>query len=321
VQTCVLDSKAFDDSPDAFLLNKMIDISQFGGMTIFLGALGSAFVGFLSAIGFKELITMAAARYWKRQDHDEEIAVTNDGERIKAQVSLVDQFLERITNLEKEVKELRVDQMSLTKTNVRLETENEHLQETNRKQAQQIQLQALEIQSLRLALDDMNRRFNDLSQRVSANSGQIEASEKSERQALRLKRDWAPKESVQVVIIDDNKDARELLEVSFGFHDISTKSFESGTSALDWLIENDAAVILLDLALPVLDGLVVAAHIRTNEGLAIGRTPAAIAFYTGQEPDAIVAFNQNKFDIKAVFVKGKDAPETVVNTVIKWLGQ
>ncbi len=296
----------------------MIDISQLSGTTIVAYAIGGL-LSLLSYLGAKELIRMLLGRYWSRSDKKETLAITNDGERARAEVSLVDQCFERITNLELEVKELRADQMSLTKTNVRLESENEHLKETNQQQARQIEAQSIEIRDLRRELGDINRRFDELSGRVSDNATHAAAATKAEHQVQRLKTEWKPKTEVPVLIVEDNQDARDLLQFTFMARGIETKGFDNGMSALAWLNENEARVVLLDLAMPVMDGLTIAKNMRVNEGLSVGRVPAIIGFYSGQEPDPMLAMNKKEFDIREVFVKGKDLPDTVVSKVVKWL--
>jgi CheY-like chemotaxis protein len=275
--------------------------------------------GLLSLVGIGAIARMVLARYWSQHDREDDLERVNDGERARAEVSLVGQCFERIEKLEAKVQLLTDEQMSLTRTNAQLVNENEHLKETNQRQAKQIDAQSIEIRDLRRELDEINRRFNALSDQLSSRGGQAVATTKAEHQALRLKKEWNPISSVPVVIVEDDRDTRELLEYSFMSRNVEVKSFDNGMSALDWLSENDVSVILLDLAMPVMDGLTIAKNIRLNEGLSIGRVPAQIAFYSGQEPDAVVALNKHEYDIRGVFVKGKDDPLKVVEAVTGWL--
>jgi CheY-like chemotaxis protein len=294
----------------------MIDISQLSGTAMVVYTIG----GLLSLVGVGKIVQMIMSRSWSQSDKQDDIETANDGKRIDADVAFVNLFVVRIGALETKVERLTEEQMSLTKTNIQLVSENEHLKETNQQQARQIESQATEIRDLRRELGDINRRFDELSGRVSDNATHAAAATKAEHQVQRLKTEWKPKTEVSVLIVEDNQDARDLLQFTFMARGIETKGFDNGMSALAWLNENEARVVLLDLAMPVMDGLTIAKNMRVNEGLSVGRVPAIIGFYSGQEPDAMLAMNKKEFDIREVFVKGKDLPDTVVSKVVKWLG-
>lgn len=297
---------------------------------IWLMLLGSALSGAAAVLGIKEIIAMLVGRRLKKQDALDEAHISTQAKKIEAGVDYSEIFIGRIEKLELRVEKLEEQNMDLTKTNIRLETENQHLKETNVRQAKRIDDQETEIKGLRSELaavrresDEMRLKFNELSiliGNLDANDAATQkAAETAEKELLRLKPQWSPQSVIPVLIIDDDGDTRDLLAKEFELAGIESKSFDSGMIALEWLTENEAKAVILDLAMPVIDGLALAGHIRTNESLSIGRAPAEIAFYTGHHPDGIVEKAQKKCSVRNIFIKGVDDANSVVLTVSRWL--
>ena len=81
-----------------------------------------------------------------------------------------------------------------------------------------------------------------------------------------------------VLFVDDNDESRAVFETTFRLEGIDVASLPSGAEALIWLHENRPKVIVIDLAMPVLDGLKTVKEIRRNERL-LESPPAIISFF------------------------------------------
>lgn len=88
---------------------------------------------------------------------------------------------------------------------------------------------------------------------------------------------------MRVVIVDDDLDTTELVRAVGQFNNVEVIAFGSGLDALKYLSENDADVVILDLEMPVLDGLRLAKEIRKNEELLPGKKPVQLVFATGHD--------------------------------------
>lgn len=93
---------------------------------------------------------------------------------------------------------------------------------------------------------------------------------------------------MKIVLVDDNQDLSEMLAAIGQSKGIETISFTSSLDALKFLSENDADVAILDLEIPVMDGLRLAKEIRKNEEVHPHKTPIKMVFYTGQEIDETI---------------------------------
>jgi CheY-like chemotaxis protein len=121
-----------------------------------------------------------------------------------------------------------------------------------------------------------------------------------------------------ILLIDDNSDSREVFQAVLGSEGMSVVTIGSGADALEWLNTNEVRIIMLDLAMPVLDGLTMADEIRKNERI-LSRSPAIIAFYTGQPVDDVVENVAGRNDVKRVFEKGRDSWDELVGQTKSWL--
>ena len=65
-----------------------------------------------------------------------------------------------------------------------------------------------------------------------------------------------------VCVIEDNTPIRKLLTTILERSGFNTVSFGDGTSAIDWLKQNEAVIVLVDFVLPDLDGGAIVDFIR-----------------------------------------------------------
>src|SRR5215207_6284624 len=90
----------------------------------------------------------------------------------------------------------------------------------------------------------------------------------------------------RILMVDDRPENLLALEAILGVFDHELVRASSGDQALKALLTGDFAVILLDVAMPGMDGLETAAHIKRRE-----RTrDVPIIFLTAVHPDAEHAF-------------------------------
>src|ERR1700710_2673657 len=90
----------------------------------------------------------------------------------------------------------------------------------------------------------------------------------------------------RILMVDDRPENLLALEAILGVFDHELVRASSGDEALKALLTGDFAVILLDVAMPGMDGLETAAHIKRGE-----RTrDVPIIFLTAVHPDAEHAF-------------------------------
>lgn len=86
---------------------------------------------------------------------------------------------------------------------------------------------------------------------------------------------------MKLVVVDDDPDTNELMRAAGEHADVEVICFTDGLEALKWLNEREADVAVLDLELPVLDGLRLAKEIRKNEELHPSKRPVNLVFATG----------------------------------------
>jgi CheY-like chemotaxis protein len=121
-----------------------------------------------------------------------------------------------------------------------------------------------------------------------------------------------------VLFVDDDDESRAVFETTFHLEGIDVASLPSGAEALIWLHENRPTVIVIDLAMPVLDGLKTIKEIRRNERL-LESPPAIIAFFTGQNIDETIQRIAQENRVAMIFRKATDAWDVVIEQIKKWL--
>jgi CheY-like chemotaxis protein len=272
--------------------------------------LGRAAVTLLTVVGGSALIIALLQRYWKNRDRQKEISETNDAAEITAEVDLVKILSNRVDALEKRHDATSEKLMSLTSDNSRLLTDNANLQRTNDRQQREIETLRREIRDLREIIRRLDKSELDRLYAVA---------ESSEKSALRLKGKWKAKETAAVLVIDDVAESREVLATALMLNGIQCKGFASGTEALEWLGENDARIVVMDLAMPTIDGLALVGHIRKNETLYVDRRPCEIVFYTGHVIDDVIRNVQARDNVREIFEKGKHDPVYIASCIKSWL--
>lgn len=126
-------------------------------------------------------------------------------------------------------------------------------------------------------------------------------------------------EHPQVLIVDDYPDTGLLLRMAFASEGIASEVATNGGDALNYL-ENGGSgvkVILLDLAMPVLDGLTVAEEIRRNERIN-KKHPSHIAFYTAQQIDKAIERAAKRYQVEKIYQKGTDF-DAIIEDVRRWI--
>jgi CheY-like chemotaxis protein len=116
---------------------------------------------------------------------------------------------------------------------------------------------------------------------------------------------------LKLVCVDDDKDVSEMMKIVGEQERVWTMSFTNGAEALPFLEENQVDVVLLDLAMPVLDGLTVAEEIRLNESNNPGRKRVKIAFLTGWPISETIHRVAERIGTEAIFTKPMDPNETI----------
>jgi len=88
------------------------------------------------------------------------------------------------------------------------------------------------------------------------------------------------KQRPTILIAEDSRDGREMLEVLLGLKGYSVVAASDGRKAIAAALESDPDLILLDLELPELDGLSVARDLRSHSNF--GDVP--IIILSGHDP-------------------------------------
>jgi CheY-like chemotaxis protein len=125
--------------------------------------------------------------------------------------------------------------------------------------------------------------------------------------------------SQKVILVDDNEEMTELYEHYFRSHALDWKVFKNGFEALDYLRDaDDVAAVVLDLAMPTLDGLTVSQEIRRNENLRPERKPVKIAYFTAYDKTRAIEKVIERENIEKYFVKPMPVDE-LISKVKEWL--
>lgn len=111
------------------------------------------------------------------------------------------------------------------------------------------------------------------------------------------------------LFIDDHQDTVDLFKVVAEQLGIITTVCSDGAAALTMLDEKEFDAVILDLSMPVLDGLTIAEHIRENEANRPGKKPVCIIFYTGRSIDGAIIRIANRTSVRRIFQKPYDMTE------------
>lgn len=69
---------------------------------------------------------------------------------------------------------------------------------------------------------------------------------------------------IQALVIDDDPAIKEMLDLSLGLEGIDVRFASDGASGLEMALGNYPDVILLDIMMPVMNGLEVLRHLKDN---------------------------------------------------------
>lgn len=67
-----------------------------------------------------------------------------------------------------------------------------------------------------------------------------------------------------IVIVDDDPDAREILQLVLGTLEVPLRQAKDGVEALDLITKDPPLLVMLDLAMPRMDGRAVLAELQSN---------------------------------------------------------
>lgn len=112
---------------------------------------------------------------------------------------------------------------------------------------------------------------------------------------------------MRVVFVDDDPDLGDLIKVAAGHEfDCDIEVFRNGADALKYLNKTPVDVVVLDLRLPILDGLTIAEEIRRNEEIHLIQPPVEMAFLTGAEVSDAVKRVADRTHVRQIFQKPFD---------------
>lgn len=123
----------------------------------------------------------------------------------------------------------------------------------------------------------------------------------------------------KIVICDDNEDVKRAYELAFANSDFDLTFFTSSLEALSYLYTNKADAVLIDLAMPEMDGLTLAKEIRLNEKKSDGHR-ARLAWFTGRDIGKVENRVAAKYDVEEAFKKPTD-PLSLIHEIKAWLSE
>jgi len=100
---------------------------------------------------------------------------------------------------------------------------------------------------------------------------------------MNVERPGNPASGPRLLVVDDDRDTRELLSVYLGKQGFDVAAVEDGRAMDDWLMHNSTDLVILDLMLPGEDGLSIARRLRSEHKL-----PIVMISARGEEVDRIV---------------------------------
>lgn len=118
----------------------------------------------------------------------------------------------------------------------------------------------------------------------------------------------------RVMLVEDDDIIREIYALKFELEGFPVTTAEHGQAALDRLPAFQPDIILLDLMMPVMDGLAFLRELRQR--LEPGSYPAIIVFSNISEPGEIDAAMQ--LGVGAYWIKSDYTPERVAAELDEW---
>lgn len=121
---------------------------------------------------------------------------------------------------------------------------------------------------------------------------------------------------MKLVLVDDDPDTNQLFEAVGRMESVETRCFTSSLAALEFLDTNEADVVILDLRLPVIDGLRLAKEIRKNEQRKPEKAPVKMVIYTGEEIDETIERVGEKVGVEKRYMIHKPySPNDLIQTL------
>ncbi|HJQ84784.1 MAG TPA: response regulator [Candidatus Binatia bacterium] len=106
-----------------------------------------------------------------------------------------------------------------------------------------------------------------------------------------------PSAPLPILVIDDNRDTRDVLQAVLRFRRHATVTADNGLTALDYLRAGNAvSLIVLDLRMPVMDGWTFFRELRADPALADIPVIAFSANVEGDFPGAIATIRKGIVD-------------------------
>ena len=125
-------------------------------------------------------------------------------------------------------------------------------------------------------------------------------------------RDVLASEIREALVVDDDPDTQRLLASHLAAHGIAVRTATDGLDALGKLVESTPSVILLDLGMPVMDGLEFLRHIQSDP--VWNEIPVVILTGKALSPEEVARLSSVS---QAILTKGRDDTEDFVDTVLK----
>ena len=117
----------------------------------------------------------------------------------------------------------------------------------------------------------------------------------------------------RIALVEDNADNRLLVQTLLeDLYDVV--EFETGHDAIDGLREADAALVLLDISLPAMDGTEVLAWIRQEEAIADRPVIALTAHAMAGDREKYLAAGFNDYVTKPIVDE-----DVLLGAIARWL--
>lgn len=110
----------------------------------------------------------------------------------------------------------------------------------------------------------------------------------------------------EFLLIEDNQDTAELFEYAARQLNIIPTVCDDGAAALKLLEAKEFDVVILDLSMPVLDGLTISQQIRKNEEIHPNKKPVCIIFYTARNIDRAILRVAHEVNVMRIYQKPYD---------------
>jgi CheY-like chemotaxis protein len=125
---------------------------------------------------------------------------------------------------------------------------------------------------------------------------------------------------VKILVADDADDVREMLKIFLEAEGYEVVAAEDGMAAVDAFMRGNFDGVVLDCAMPHMDGLSAAQVVRMLESLKPDARPARLAFLTGHYKSEELARIQGMVGATRFWEKPVDA-RPFLSDVAAWLNE